>query len=437
MMNAMRSFFRGRRAGAPAIALIALALPMCARGQVTTVAVEGRSNENVTVAARGMFVALVWSASTSAGTDIYSAVSRDGGAKFSAPSRVNAIDGDARVGGEQPPRVVLVARAKGATPEIDVVWTSKGAGGTRLLVARSSDGGKSFGTAAVIPGGESTGNRGWESVAVDPAGRVFAMWLDHRNVAARAPAAMHRHDSAGAPATVAEAKADPVERAAQSQLFFAALDGIIAPHAITGGVCYCCKTSLVASDDRSVYGVWRHVFPGNQRDIGFVVSRDGGRTFAAPVRVSEDKWEFDGCPENGPAIAVDRRRRVHVVWPTPADGKAESGLSLFYAMSSDGRTFAPRMRVPTAGQAAHVQISASADGSLTVAWDELAAGGPRIKLARARPDAAGHPRFEAVPVSDAAIGVYPALAESVAGTVVAWVRREAAGTVIAVTTLKR
>jgi hypothetical protein len=384
-----------------------------------------------------MFIALAWSASTSGGSDIYSAVSRDGGATFSAPSRVNAIDGDARTGGEQPPRVVLIPATKGTTPEIAVVWSTKAPGATRLLVARSRDGGKSFGAAVIIPGADGAGNRGWESVAVDPAGHVFALWLDHRNVAARSPSAMHHQDSSGAPPVAPALKADPVEKAAQSQLYFSALDGAIAPYVITVGVCYCCKTSLVAPGNKSVYGVWRHVFPGDQRDIGFVVSRDGGRTFAAPVRVSEDKWEFDGCPENGPAIAVDRQQRAHVVWPTPADGKLESGLSLFYAMSGDGHTFAPRVRVPTDGQPSHVQIVSSADGRLTVAWDEIVGGGRRIKLARARPDASGRPTFEAVAVAGAANGTHPALATTAEGTIVAWVRHEEHGNVIAVATVKR
>ena len=45
--------------------------------------------------------------------------------------------------------------------------------------------------------------------------------------------------------------------------------------ALTSGVCYCCKTSLAIADG-SVYAVWRHVYPGNMRDIAFTVSRDGG-----------------------------------------------------------------------------------------------------------------------------------------------------------------
>ena len=69
-----------------------------------TLAVEGRANANVSLAAAGRFVAAVWSASTPDGvTDIFASVSRDGGMTFGAPLRINSTPGEARVNGEQPP----------------------------------------------------------------------------------------------------------------------------------------------------------------------------------------------------------------------------------------------------------------------------------------------------------------------------------------------
>ena len=53
-------------------------------------------------------MAIAWGASTPAGaTDVYAAVSRDGGRTFGPPVRVNDVDGEARLNGEQPPRVAL------------------------------------------------------------------------------------------------------------------------------------------------------------------------------------------------------------------------------------------------------------------------------------------------------------------------------------------
>ena len=121
--------------------------------------------------------------------------------------QVNAVAGDARVSGEQPPRVVLVA-GRGATPDVVVVWGSKGTTGSRLLTARSSDGGKTFSASSLVSGADGEGNRGWESVAADSAGRMYVLWLDHRETVM--PSAMHHQDGTTTPPAPAP-KLDPNE----------------------------------------------------------------------------------------------------------------------------------------------------------------------------------------------------------------------------------
>ncbi len=79
--------------------------------------------------------------------------------------------------------------------------------------------------------------------------------------------------------------------------------------ALLPGVCYCCKTALVTGQNGQLFAAWRHVYPGNIRDIAFSQSLDGGRTFSAHTRVSEDQWQLAGCPDDGPAMAVDARGR--------------------------------------------------------------------------------------------------------------------------------
>jgi hypothetical protein len=128
-------------------------------------------------------------------------------------------------------------------------------------------------------------------------------------------------------------KTDGAAKAELSKLYFSRLDGSGDPRALTGGVCYCCKTAVAAGPNGSLYAAWRHVYPGNIRDIAFTVSRDNGRTFAAPLRVSDDHWVLDGCPENGPAMAIDGRDRVHhcVADPGPARPPAarQPGAALY------------------------------------------------------------------------------------------------------------
>jgi hypothetical protein len=396
----------------------------------TTLGAPGRTNATPSIAAEGRFVAVVWGGAEPDGTtDLFLAVSRDAGRTFNAPRRVNDTIGDARLNGEQPPQVALVHRAN-ADPAIVVVWTTKGKNGTTLRQSRSDDGGTTFSPAATVPGTDAPGNRGWEAIAVGPDSRVDVIWLDHRELASDTAMASSHHDhterAAGDKARSPNSKPDGVAMAQRSKLYFASLDGTAAPRAVTGGVCYCCKTALVSRAGGSLYAAWRHVYPGNLRDMAFTISRDGGRSFAPPIRVSEDHWVLEGCPDDGPAMAVDASGRIHLVWPTLVKESATSGaelaetIALFYAVSSDGRTFSKRQAIPTEGLPHHPRIVTSVDGTLTVVWDELAKGSRRVALARARPTANGVPSFRRQLLTSDGPSVYPAIAAAGADVIVAW-----------------
>jgi hypothetical protein len=256
-------------------------------------------------------------------------------------------------------------------------------------------------------------------MAINAKGDPVVMWLDHREVPPRAsgtgPGGAHQHGAPG------EHRADGVARAQRSQIFFASLNDPASARAVAPGVCYCCKTAVATGADGSVVAAWRHVYPGNVRDIALTKSLDGGRTFAPPVRVSDDNWVLDGCPENGPAVALDRMNGIHVVWSTLVPGAAgdEPTLALFYATSRDGQRFTKRQELSTDGVPRHPQIVVGPRGEITIAWDEHARGQRRIALARGTIDAGNPVRFARESIGDDA-GAYPALAPLADGTVIAW-----------------
>ncbi|MCU0634784.1 MAG: glycoside hydrolase [Gemmatimonadaceae bacterium] len=398
--------------------------PVASAQRAITLAVAERANASLSVAAQGRFVAVSWLASSAtAGTDAFVSVSHDGGATFGAPVRVNTTAGDAAGGGEMPPRVVLVPRAGADAPTLTVVWAAKREGGTRLLVAESSDGGRHFDASRVLPASVGAGNRGWHSVAVDAQQRVHVLWLDHRDVPP-----MHRHGAGAAPP--AGPLPDPTARAAPSRLHFATLADSQPTRVITGSVCYCCKTALVASGT-TLFAAWRHVFPGSQRDIALTVSRDGGRSFTAPRRVHADGWQYDGCPDDGPTAALARDGQLHVVWPSPKDGRSGSPMALFHARTRDGRSFSARTPLPVEGVARHVTAVPSADGVLVV-WDESTPSSRRVVLARSRAGLFGRTTFARTVLEGTEGGGYPGVAVTAEGASVAWVAREEGRAVIKV-----
>jgi len=404
----------GRAGGLIAAAIAVLTLRVSAAP--VDLAVPGRANTTPSIAADAETVVIAWGATVPGGaTDVYAAVSRDGGRTFGSPMRVNDAAGDARLSGEQPPRVAV------QRDSVTIVWTTKGPRGTVLKQARSTDVGRSYARATIVPGGDASGNRGWQAVTVDKAGAVNVLWLDHRELAEDSVAMTHHDHASGS-------KPDGVAMAQKSKLYFTRLRSVDdasrfgeTPHAITGGVCYCCKTALVVGANGELVAAWRHVYPGNLRDIAFTVSRDGGKTFAPIGRVSKDEWMLEGCPDDGPAMAVDGNNRIHIVWPTliTEPGASDPTIALFYASSTDGRAFSARQRIPTEGMPHHPTLAVAGDGSIVAAWDEVANGTRRAAVGRATANGAGHTTFSRTVVSGSA-AVYPVVAPVNGAAVVAW-----------------
>jgi hypothetical protein len=399
-----------------AMSTLVWASPTTTSTPVVTLEVGGHSNATPWVAAAGSFVAVAWGASTDGKADVFVAVSRDSGQTFSSPVQVNAVAGEARLGGEMPPRVALARKSESAQPDVVVLWTARDQV-TQIRMARSGDGGKTFSAPATLPSEAARGDRGWPALTIDRNGVAQAIWLDHRGLAPPpGNTTPHTNHQSGA-------AHDGAAMAQKSGLYYVAMKGSpSAERELTKGVCYCCKTALASGPDGALYAAWRHVYPGNLRDMAFTVSRDGGKSFSAPVRVSEDGWAIEGCPDDGPAMAVDARNTVHIVWPTVVSDPDPEG-ALFYASTRNGRTFTRRIRIPTLGspKPSHPQIVIDSAGRIVVAWDE-SVDGKRVAAARViKVDSNQRATFgDVIALSSEEAGLYPVLAATNAGLIAVW-----------------
>jgi hypothetical protein len=394
-----------------------------APGDEITLAIPGGASSTPWIAADGLFVAVAWGARTSAGqSDVFVAVSRDAGLTFSRPAQVNARAGEARLGGELPPRVQIVRAAKGE-PVVVVLWTARNDQRTTIRTARSTDGGRTFGETITIGGDAAAGDRGWPAITTDASGQLHAIWLDHRGMATSAGTHQHAgHAQSASP----PAQRDGVAMAQRSGLYYASLDASgrairSSERELAKGVCYCCKTALAVRPDGSIVAAWRHVYAGNIRDIAFTISKDGGRTFSDPVRISEDQWQLDGCPDDGPALVAGRDNAVHIVWPTVIGGDHPEG-ALFYASTRDGHTFTPRQRIPTLGspKPSHPQIAVGREGGLIVAWDEVRNGARTVAMRSLDVTPQGTASFGPVHTPASGVTTYPVLAATARGLLAAW-----------------
>ena len=147
-------------------------------------------------------------------------------------------------------------------------------------------------------------------------------------------------------------------------------DGTSVESHVARDVCFCCKTAIGVGPGGRINIAWRHIFPDSMRDIAMATSTDGGRTFGPPARVSDDNWQLSGCPDDGPAMAVDGRDVVHLTWPTFL--RESEQKAVFYAWTAEGRSFSSRIRLSSDDRedAGHPQIAVDGAGVVGVVWDE-------------------------------------------------------------------
>jgi hypothetical protein len=376
--------------------------------RTVALAVPGTLNRMPSLAGSDDRVAAVWTSTLNDVMDVYAAVSNDGGATFSEPRRVNDRPGDVRSNAEQPPRVVMSDAA------ITVIWPSRSGSNSVIRQARSTDGGRTFSRATTLHSASLSGARGWQSLSLGRDGAVHAVWLDGRDAD---PSTMGHHHHATAKTA---APAPRHEGAPRQDVYQAVIapDGTVSEAHVARDVCYCCKTAVGIGPSGRVNVAWRHIFPESMRDIAMATSSDGGRTFGPLARISEDRWQLSGCPDDGPSMAVDTKDAAHLVWPTLIN-QTTPQKAIFYTSTKDGRAFEPRVRLSSDDQedAAHPQIAVDAAGNVAAVWDEQRGDTRRIVMRRATAGTGfGAPRV----LSDGGSAFHPHVIAASGGFLVAW-----------------
>lgn len=281
-----------------------------------------------------------------------------------APVRVNRQAGVATAWrGDQP------SLAVGADGSVYVLWTARlEAGekqGTDLFLSVSNDRGQSFSSEVKVNDDKLPGPHGMHSLAVTRDGRLYAGWLDERNIQAPKPSENgegHHMES-------------------NRDLFVAySRDGgrtFSANTRVASEACPCCKTALAVSPDGTLYAAWRQVLPGNFRHIAVASSSDGGTSFSTPVIVSDDRWMLQGCPVSGPSLAVDANGKLSILWFAAGEANAPG---LYSSESADkGRTFSARELVAQEGIRGTPALTAGTNQTFAL-WQTAAEAETKLRL---------------------------------------------------------
>lgn len=257
---------------------------------------------------------LTWSA----GKMISVAHSSDRGAHFSDPVTVTPKPIRLDSGGDSRPTVV-VDKAGHVTVAYALFQDQHYNG--EVLLSRSTDGGAHF--SAPVPITTDSPSQRFQAMSFDTDGKLFAVWLDKRDVA---PARASGQKYAGA--ALAWAWSDGTTSFPPARI---AVDN----------TCECCRLGLGWIAPRRPVVVFRDIFDDKYRDHAVLVFKD--RDSPGPIhRVSDDHWEINACPHQGPTLAVSSAGTIHTAWFS--GGGPRKGV--YYAYSRDGAlTFSNPMRL--------------------------------------------------------------------------------------------
>ena len=270
--------------------------------------------------------------------------SADGGRTWSVPKRIMQQPEAIAADGENRPKLAF-----GAKGELYVTYTRPLArpytGEIRFL--RSVDGGQSFSAPITVHANRDVITHRFESMIVDPHGRIYVAWIDKRDVEA---AAAHKQKYAGAAVYYAV-----------SQDSGASFQG---DYKAAGHSCECCRIALAQDPEGRIMALWRHVFESNVRDHALAELTPAGGV-AAPLRATFDNWRIDACPHQGPALAYAGDGTRHQVWFSV---KGDEG-GVFYASAARGGKLSTPIKVGS-DQAGHADVAV--DGkNIVLAWKQF------------------------------------------------------------------
>ncbi|MEK6299102.1 MAG: sialidase family protein [Acidobacteriota bacterium] len=266
------------------------------------------------------------------------------GRVFSEPVRVNSRESDATVRNENPPKLAV-----SPTGDVYVCWANeRGKWKGDIRFARSTDDGKTFSPAITLNSDASAPPAGhaFQSIAVDRNGRAYVTWIDERNK-------------------------KPGDRGAEIWMSTSEDRGktFSRDRRILSDVCECCRTNIQIDSAGKLFLSYRTVPKAGAmyRDIIVARSADAGRSFETTT-VSADGWDINACPVSGPALCLDSRDQVHVVWFTGGGDRP----GLYYSTSGDhGASYSPRKLLdPDQRLGKHAQAVAQPGGKILVAWDD-------------------------------------------------------------------
>ena len=302
--------------------------------------------------------------------------SDDLGKTLSPPVDVNPVAERIYDEGENRPKIAF-----GPHGELYVSWSQPRAkpwsGYVRF--ARSTDGGRHFSTPVTVQHDLADITHRFDALAVDGHGRVVIAWIDKRDMEA------------------ARAKGKPYLGAA---VYYSWSDdegrSFTPDRKLVDNSCECCRIAITRDPHGDVAVFFRNIYGDNIRDHAYAVLRTDGQP-AHAERATYSQWHIDGCPHQGPGLAIGSDGVRHAVW---YEGK--NGPAIWYGQLDPGHPPKHPLKIGGPG-AGHADVAVHGK-TVWVAWNQVDAKGYALMLRRSTDDGAHFDPPRAIAHSTVAAG---------------------------------
>jgi hypothetical protein len=307
------------------------------------------SSVDVAVSTAGMHVILAARREHGMPLNVYYLKSIDFGRTWSAPVQVN-----------KPGMSVTAHRGNDAQlavsdTTITAVWQQRSElpGSGAMTLAYSNDGGLHWRAATPPKLDDPTHTQSYFDLAADRSGRFHLVWLDDREENGNSQGLRYAQSRNGGFRWKAMGTVDDA-------------------------VCTCCWTRLNVLGNGQVSILYRDDTP-HDMNLAILSPNGGGSNVKHPV--GRFDWQFQGCPHCGGGLAETRESdgsHLHgVVWTG-----MENAEGIYYLNSPDeGRSWSAPVRL-TDGKSREPDIAALADGTLGIAYVTPGSGGGEIAFVR-------------------------------------------------------
>lgn len=296
-------------------------------------------------------------------TDVYVAISKDGGTSFAAPVKVNASAG--AVWGQQVSRPRIVGTPNGtwhvSYAANDLHPTLK----KTLLTThytRSGDAGQSFEApkrlsaisdqdmSGVIHGGFASA-AAFGTIAAAPDGSVHVYWIDTRHM---------QPDSDSGALYSALSRDDGKTFAIEKQL-------------VDTSVCPCCQLTAVANSKSEILLGSRRVEKDSFRPATVMTLSPTDTALHDRQAIGGAPWQIAGCPLKPTVVAVHDQQ----VFAAVHNGGEETPGVIFSVSNDSGKSFKPQGIVHPNAAVSDAPTIAANGSQVLLAWHAKVAGGPR------------------------------------------------------------